>query len=501
MKRSGEGGDVSDDQNPAPAPQASKSAELKAPRTNRRHQRLIDDVRFIFAEVRRLNGLDLKDIPQDDVWFDLPSPSGAGGVVICGRAAARRLEGLAEEAGQRAGLSRRVSLRSLREPLAELIVQRFAREGRPLDGQQIDRVLVAAGKAAEKTCVDLRHLLPCHLMLAQDPNEIPMGPVTFRNRKAMRRLLLERSRARLSEPDESPQKRAFGRRLMADALRYYRAFNWIAEVEIKRCEPEISATLAQAAVTSALDGLHLILSADHTDRMRVGGPALRRDNRAKLTIDPSGQISPSLSLDGPGQVEFPDGWSSRLADPYYQRPLELCAIALEAAVDPDLERPLSRRFLDAAQWFGEAARDGSPSTRVVKYVTALERMLTTEERDDITAMVSTRLAALCFDQVSAESREAWRLKAVAAYDLRSKLVHGSMSPRDPKVWRGVALGAELGEAALLCALNGLGEEGLRLETMSSRRLGRWYDEVIAWSDRMIETQGARPPSVAPSQAD
>ncbi len=483
---------MTQDQHRAPEDRSSAPPNQEPPCANRQQQRLIDDVRFIFAEVRRLDGLGFKAIPEDDVWFDIPHPTAAPGVAICGRAAAARLEGLAREAGRRAGLSRRVSLQSLRQPLAELIVQRFARERRPLDGQQIDRVLAAAGKAARRTCVDIRHLLPCHLMLAQDPEEIRMGPVVFRNRKATRRLLLERSRARRPELDESPEQRAFSRRLMVDALRYYRAFNWIAEVEIKGCEPDVSADLAKAAVTSALDGLHLILSAKNTDRMRVGGPALLRDTRAKLTIDASGEMSPSLSLDGPGQVEFQAGWSSRLADPYYQRPLTLCAIALETAVDPDLERPLSRRFLDAAQWFGEAARDNSPSTRVVKYVTALERMLMTEERDDITALVSERLAALCFDNVSAESRQAWRQKAVTAYDLRSKLVHGSMSPRDPQVWRGVALGAELGEAALLCALNGFGEEGLRRPKISSRRLGQWFDEVIVWADRMVEANLASP---------
>lgn len=447
------------------------------------HQ-LLEDVEFIFAECIRIQNL-LKGgfdrIPKDDFFFSIPHP--ASGEILCGRAAARKLGGLAKEAGRRAGLLRRVELQTLIAPTAELIVQRFVRERRSLDIQQVDRALSAAAKMARQSCADIKHLVPCHLMLAKDPEELRIGPVVFRNRAAFRRLLLEKIRAYPYEDEKG--NRDFVRSLVADSLRYYRTFNWVAEVDVKGCDKKTSTVIAGRAVTSALDCLHLILGARWTDRMRVGGPSIHRDIRANLSISASGDLNfeVSHSLAGLGQLNFEDGWSELLTTPYIKRSLELCGVALEAAVDPDLERPLSRRFLDAAQWFGEASRDDSASTRVVKYVTALERMVMTGE-EAITSHISERVAALCLQMAMTADRETWRKKATTAYDLRSKLVHGSISPRAPKVERGVSLCAELGEATLLSAINAFGEKGLRDDAVSSKRLGRWFGELIGSADQV-----------------
>ena len=156
---------------------------------------------------------------------------------------------------------------------------------------------------------------------------------------------------------------------------------------------------------------------------------------------------------------------------------------MELAVDPALNRSLSQRFLDAAQWFGEASRDKSPSTRVVKYVTALERMVMTEEHDDISRLVSDRVSAFCFDKP--EDREEWRAKVKKTYDLRSKLVHGSISPRSDEVWQGVLVGAQLCEITLLRVLNEFGVDGLKEDKFSSRRLGEWFNKVTTWADREL----------------
>ncbi|HEX8168148.1 MAG TPA: hypothetical protein VF601_20465 [Beijerinckiaceae bacterium] len=449
-------------------------------------QELVQAVAFVFEECTRLQRLleegirtkdGIKRIPREDAFHTIPHPTG-GGSILCGRAAAMKLEKLAEEAGRRSGLSRRVERDTLLRPLGELIVQRFLREKRPLDVTQVERVLSAVGKQARASCTDIEHLVPCHLMHAKDPAELRVGPVVFRNRSVFRRFILDKLQAKNSHEN----KRKRNRWVLARALKYYRNFNWVAQVTVKCCDPKTSARIAERAVTSALDCLHLVLGAQSTYKMRVAGPAVRTDRRGSLTISADGRLRSSASVAWAGQVNFEAGWSKCLDRPEYQRLLELCGVALEAAVDPDLERPLSHRFLDAAQWFGEASRDDSPSTSVVKYVTALERMVMTEEKNDIAKLVSERVAAICFDP-HANDRDAWREKARTAYDLRSKLVHGAMSPRAPEVWRGLGIGAELGEATLLHTLSHFGEAGLRMETISPRKLGQWFNQVIDWADK------------------
>jgi hypothetical protein len=317
-------------------------------------------------------------------------------------------------------------------------------------------------------------------MLSKDPDEIVIGPVTFRNRASFRKLLAAKVRSYPLGKD--PKGRKFDRRHLQEALRYYRAFQWVAEVKVENCDSEISQRLAERSVTSALDCLHVLLGAEWTDRMRIGGPAVVRDRRASLTIASDDQLYVSTSYRGAGQVSFSDGWSARLSDDDFQHYLGLFGIVLEATVNPDLERPISRRFLDAAQWFGEASRDESFSTATVKYATAIERILMTQEKDDIAKTVSERVAMMCCDLNVKDSRDEWRRKTLLAYDIRSKLVHGAVSPLAQEARLGARLGAELAEATLLSTLSALGKGFLRQETVSTKALARWFRDISTWVD-------------------
>lgn len=444
-----------------------------------------EDIVFIFDECKRIidMGKDVfKLLPNDEAFFDLPHPSGQG-TMLCGRAAAKRIAKLADEAGRRAGISRRVTHQTLRRPTEEFLVQRFVTENRELSKKEIDRFLGAVGRKARGACEDTTHFIPCNLMTAQDPEELTIGPVVIRNKASFRRLLLGHVEGYGKEKTEE-WRCEHVRGLLAAAAKFYRQFNRVAEVTVRGCDSQTSAQIAERAVTSALDCLHLIFRARYSDKMRVGGPALRSDRRAGVTIDSDGRMHPHFSAAGAGQVNFTDGWSKQLEDPSIARMLSLCGLALETAVDPDLARPISRRFLDAAQWFGEASRDERSATRVVKYVTALERMVMTDEMDDIARVVSERVAALCCDRADASDRQKWRDDARRIYGLRSRLVHGSMSPGDPDIESGAWLAAHVGEETLLSALGALGNEGLEAEAVSTKRLARWYGGVVRTIDKI-----------------
>lgn len=442
---------------------------------------LVAHVRFVFEECLRLQNAilkeGLKDLPQHDMLFSLPHPSGTG-TMLCGRAAARKITELAEEAAKRGNLSNRIELNTLRKEVSALLVTRFMNEHRSIDTKQIDRLLSTAAKNAEKQCVTLTHFIPCHLMNTNDPNRLAIGPVTFHNRTSFRTLLLKNARTRVESSDEKTRK--FTRKLLSHAIRYYRNFQWMAEVEIANCDDASSARIAEEAVTAALDCLHMLLGARWTGRMCIGGANIRSDLRAKIVRTSVGELEPSVSTGGFGEITFSDGWSTTFIDADFKHFQSLFSVALEAVVCPDLERPLSRRFLDAAQWFGEACREKSPATRTVKFVTALERMLMTEERDDITSLVSERVAALCFDLNT--TRAEWTEKAKAAYDLRSRLVHGSISPRAPEVKKGADIAAEVTEAALMRAIEAFGVDGLRSEGITSKKLASWFQHLRKWAD-------------------
>lgn len=450
---------------------------------NAQHNPLADDIVFIFDECKRIieMGRDVfKHLPKDEAFYDLPHPSGQG-KMLCGRAAAKRVAKLAEEAGRRGTLLQRVSHETLRKHTEELLVRRFLVEKRELNEKEIDRFLASVGRKARVACADVVHFIPCTLMTAQDPEVLMVGPVVFRNRANFRRRMVGYLKDFGVEKEEE-WRRDYSRRLMANALKFYRQFDWVAEVTVKGCDSKTSEIVAERTVISALDCLHLIFGAQSSYKMRVGGPALRTDRRAGIRIGEDGKMYPYGSTSWAGQVNFPDGWSECLVDPGFTQVLSLSSIALEAAVDPDLARPISRRFLDAAQWFGEASRDNRPATRIVKYATALERMVMTDEKDNIASSVSERVAALCCDH-DASDRQKWRDDASHMYDFRSRLVHGSISPTDPKIENEVWSAAHICREALLNALAALGEDALKVDKVSTKRLAKWYGQIVTATDK------------------
>lgn len=446
----------------------------------KKSEKFRDDVIFVFDETERIMTQlreGLHPLSKRDIFYDLPLPTGRGNW-ICGYEAGKRIEGLAEEVLRRQKMENRVALSTAYNATRDALTKYFLQEGRDIDISQVDRAINVAGKAVASSCKTRTHYLPCHLMATKDPDKIEMGPVTFRQQSSFRKYIVAKSCAYRNEG--TADRRGWRRKLLSDAIKYYRNFQWVAEVEIENCDEKISESIAKRTVTSALDCLHILFGGESTDRMRVGGPGLSKDVRGQFIEMDTGELYVSSSWGSMGQAEFRAGWSTVLEQSKWQDHLRLCGVALEAIVNPDHKRPVSRRFLDAANWLGEAARETYPAAKIVKYVTALERMVMTDEKDDIATLVSERVSALSAAFGMIDDRDACRKNAKHIYDLRSRLVHGNLSPTAAEVRRGCGLAAKLGSATLLSALHALGEEALRHDNVKTRQLAAWYDKVVRY---------------------
>lgn len=447
-------------------------------------QELVDDVQFIFSEIARFRGLERQwletkspppELREGYLW-ELPHPTDKHNKFPCGRAGMARLEGLARLAADRAGIGNQIDILTIRTPLAKALIRRFVLEQREISISQIERALSEAARIARRSLGTMTHYVPCHLMTAQSPDQFVVGPIRFLNQKAFRRVIAERLW----------QSRSVNRgtaRYLGHVTNYYKSFGWVAEVSIQQCDKARSENLANQAVTYALDCLQLFFGPSHTSGMVVGGPAIHRDRRGKFTVE-NDAVHFSASYGGPGEVGFEDDWPKFFADSDGQHLLVLFGIALEAAVNPVLDRPLSTRFLDAVSWYGEATREKVIAARIVKYVTALERMLMTDEKDNITDLVSQRAAAFCADPRQSGDFAQWQSKAQFAYGLRSKLVHGSLSQRDSRVADGAKLVHEVSQAALLNSLSAFDEKGLKALGVRRGELADWFSRVVAYSKQM-----------------
>jgi hypothetical protein len=109
--------------------------------------------------------------------------------------------------------------------------------------------------------------------------------------------------------------------------------------------------------------------------------------------------------------------------------------ALEPITNPAIQREIGTRLTDAVGWFGDAVREESPAAQIVKAVTALEALVMTGKSNTIASELSDRAAALCFDPERDKIFEEVNDAMSNAYDMRSRLAHGSLSPFDAEVTR------------------------------------------------------------------
>jgi hypothetical protein len=280
---------------------------------------------------------------------------------------------------------------------------------------------------------------------------------------------------------ETPQQIETGRLLLPDAQHYYAGFTWVAEIEVLNCDPEISKERAYLAVSAALDCLHLLFGAHHTERMGVGGPRMAEDRRAHLHLSANGALQVSCSSRVTSAVGFPDGWHSLLEREDIAFFLQGAGKAIEPLANPSLNRPIGVRFVDAAAWFGQATREISDGARIVKAVSALERLVSTGETKRIKQTISQRSAALCYDPQREDSFDDLEAKLKEAYVLRSELVHGSISPFAPTVREFAPVAMRLAEQALRGGLVFFESEALFDRGCTSAQLAEGFVQLLQWA--------------------
>src|SRR5690606_23912164 len=100
-------------------------------------------------------------------------------------------------------------------------------------------------------------------------------------------------------------------------------------------------------------------------------------------------------------------------------------------------------------WFGDAATDRVPSSAIVKYVTAVERLLF-GARDQERKKSFVRRIHGVLDAFGSSAGERTREDARQVYDKRSALLHGGISPESSELPRLVSKAEELSRICILC---------------------------------------------------
>ena len=171
--------------------------------------------------------------------------------------------------------------------------------------------------------------------------------------------------------------------LLAPSLAYFDGFNWIAQVTIVDCDPPTSRARAEQIVRTTLDFLHVMLGTKLSSRLRVGGPNMLVDIRGGFEIT-DGKICHVVYSRAMQSDHLGENWLAQLNSSQAAALFPIIAKTVTEGLHPSPPAPLAQRLIDAARWYGDAAREKFPASQLVKFVVAIERVLTTKKEKDIT---------------------------------------------------------------------------------------------------------------------
>jgi hypothetical protein len=410
----------------------------------------IEDINFILSEVRRISMMSISEEQQHikenrnahDFLYFFRDPVSKN-EYICGRQASWRLHKLAERHLDRQKEQRDdMDATDFAEELSSLVARRFLKEGREVNKREVQAMLAAGIKRLKSDHKALTHFIPCavfevfpederlsYKQVAKKYKDFEIGPVKFlrteyfvrTHRAAIRRSLNQQ----LQHSDADTDHTNF---MMRSLSSFFRSYRWVAVISIPTCSERVSQLRAETAVQGAIDIIKLAFGPAQTDTLRMAESNVRPADIARLTQESDGRFNLSVSRTVDDGIGITDGAFDQIANAkdFY---LDAAGSALTACVDPRKEIHLSRRFLDALTWYGQAVTESRPSSKIIKYVAAWERLTITqkEESGSLTDKVTSRIAIL--SHIKANGEFSNTLKDVKTiYDWRSKLMHGSCSP-------------------------------------------------------------------------
>ena len=231
-------------------------------------------------------------------------------------------------------------------------------------------------------------------------------------------------------------------------LRHTGGYPWVARARIVNCDHETSKKFAAKAVETALHVIRIFLGADYTKRVRLAwsrGDALRT---AGLWADSEDMIHVQLGSQSIGPVGFENWHDVLIQDGGHE--LKIFGSALSPLLDPKEITQLHARFIDAINWFGDAATDTEPAASVVKYVSSIERLLFGEYERGRKKAFANRVEKI-FKAFDCDGSKHAHADALKVYGVRSALLHGASSPRDVEARKLAAVAERLARQCLFCA--------------------------------------------------
>jgi hypothetical protein len=315
----------------------------------------------------------------------------------------------------------------------KIVREKFGKEylrvlDREPSGSSIKTNIISWIELAGEECGKRTYFIPCNVGL-KSGRLIHVGPVKIESRKtAFPRIIDEYQKcASVNKCDES--------HIASEATmscEYYSYYRDIAEVSVCNCDGPTSRNIADSIVRSVMDFVHFLAGEMYTKDMNAGGPPTR-DRRCEIFVNSGGEYSIGHNIKYGGALISDEWWGKLFLLPQNDFVISFGNVLSDRAACRELSM-LGSRFLDGCSWFGDAARETLPESAIVKYVTAIERLLWVEgdSNSGVTNRIAQRAAAICSMNSSRKHSEMAK-EVEVAYDARSGVVHGRIGKSDPKL--------------------------------------------------------------------
>jgi hypothetical protein len=380
----------------------------------------------------------------------------------------------------------------------------FVHEGREITSQSVNKLLVSTDKRSRRKLQNLTHYIPCNIFHSSTIPEFQIGPIKFLHETRFDELYLneiEELRTTIAQDHQvrcqelisrtsyvfsnvaSPeQSKDLANRLVDGLLSAWNSYEWIAVIKIDGYMPTVSYEKAVLSTKTALNILKLILGGYYTNRIRLGSDDMEPLKGATLSRKEGERLDISLSSTARSKP-IGDQWLEILQTVYADY-LEISVKAIDTIISFEKTPPLCERFLDALSWYGDAVTESSEAAKIVKFVSAIERMAGTgktatddnaQQKRTVTDIIISR-ASILYSNASDETISDSIQKVTRVYAQRSDLVHGSISPLE--VCANDAAEAEnIARFVLLSGLDFFHILGFSDESMNKRKLKEDYENL------------------------
>jgi hypothetical protein len=372
------------------------------------------DYEFIVRESERLVALEPAQLlkyyseHKEDALSTLFGTEGRS--LPCTRAGAERFGQIVVRGLKALGPNaRKHSASSLTSALKARFVDKAIEIVSAITDENAHELFESVARSLEEGHKELTHYIPCSIAAHRKPDRFTIGPVNF----LLQDIFMQEKETGLRS---SMASRPTSEWEFEELKKFFSKFSWVASVQVPPCDTSVSTERARAVVQRTLDLFKLVVGSRRAANVRQAYDLTIPDATTTLVSSEVGAFSLSHArrlLD----AIVPDDWYDQISE-FTQWRVGESIISEHWEKWGDIPEP-QQRFLDGLSWHGDAICDQDAQARILKFWTAIERVVSLKDGDPVTE----RAAIFSVDDVADFPR--FFKQCQRLYAKRSNVIHGA----------------------------------------------------------------------------